>query len=305
MKVTTPHGSTEYWYGAATGHGTSEYRSLPTKMVISNHGAAGTTGTTGTYTAAYDGAGNLTTQTMPGGISQVRSYDTAGRVTDLTYRGAVTTGTTTATGDWVSWSLAYRADGKIAAEASPDGLAPELGEPDGTGAYERTYTYDQVDRLASVTDHVSDQKRAYAFDANGNRTGLTTTSGLTTASPTTSARNWAWDAADRSTGSGYTIDTLGRMTAIPAADAPATGTTAANSGAGGAGITIAYYANITPRAITASVEELRETGMLITPLVPERTIVQETRSAGEWYGNYRKGQIVLDAYTEIARKVID
>ncbi|WP_309081847.1 DNRLRE domain-containing protein, partial [Zhihengliuella sp.] len=186
QKVTTPHGSTEYWYGAATGHGTSEYRALPTKMVISNHGAAGTTGT---YTAAYDAAGNLTTQTMPGGISQVRSYDTAGRVTDLTYRGAITTGTTTATGDWVSWSLAYRADGKIAAEASPDGLAPELGEPDGTGAYERTYTYDQVDRLTSVTDHVTDQKRVYAFDVNGNRTGVSTTSGLTTASPTTSARS--------------------------------------------------------------------------------------------------------------------
>ncbi|MCO1339940.1 hypothetical protein BJH93_13745 [Kocuria polaris] len=247
QKVTTPHGATEYWYGAATGHGSSEFRALPTKMTVTNHGAAGSTGT---YTAVYDAAGNLTTQTMPGGISQVRSYDAAGRVTDLAYRGAITSDGVTETGDWVSWSLAYRADGKIAAEASPDGLAPELGEAEGVGAYERKYAYDQVDRLTSVTDAVTDQKRAYTFDANGNRTGLSTTNGLSTASPSSSSKSWSWDAADRPTTSGYTIDTLGRMTAIPAVDAPATGTTAPKGGAGGAGITIGYFANDTARTIT-------------------------------------------------------
>ena len=61
---------------------------------------------------------------------------------------------------------------------------------------------------------------------------------------------------------------------------------------------------IMSRPATASVDELRDTGLLLTPLIPERAIVPEVRLAGEWYGNYKKGAPVLKAYTEIARKVL-
>jgi cellulose biosynthesis protein BcsQ len=61
---------------------------------------------------------------------------------------------------------------------------------------------------------------------------------------------------------------------------------------------------IMSRPAMASIEELRVTNLLLTPLVPERAIVPEVRLAGEWYGNYRKGAPVLEAYTTIATKVI-
>lgn len=61
---------------------------------------------------------------------------------------------------------------------------------------------------------------------------------------------------------------------------------------------------IMSRPAVASIEELRETGLLLTPLIPERAIVPEVRLAGEWYGKYSKGKPVLEAYTEIAKKVL-
>lgn len=72
-----------------------------------------------------------------------------------------------------------------------------------------------------------------------------------------------------------------------------------------AGIIVSgYQAPITPRAQTASVEDLRETGLLLTPLIPHRAIVQECRIAGEWYGAYRKGNVVADAYRPIVAQLI-
>lgn len=61
---------------------------------------------------------------------------------------------------------------------------------------------------------------------------------------------------------------------------------------------------IMSRPALASIELLRETGLLLTPLVPERAIVPEVRLAGEWYGNYRKGQPVLSAYEALVPQVI-
>ena len=61
---------------------------------------------------------------------------------------------------------------------------------------------------------------------------------------------------------------------------------------------------IMSRAAVASLEELRATGLFLEPLIPDRAIVQEVRISGEWYGQYRKGSRVLDAYTAIAKKVL-
>lgn len=56
-------------------------------------------------------------------------------------------------------------------------------------------------------------------------------------------------------------------------------------------------------AETDSLDVIKELAPLIEPLVPRRSIVPECRNAGEWYGNYRKGQDVRSAYIEIMRKV--
>ena len=61
---------------------------------------------------------------------------------------------------------------------------------------------------------------------------------------------------------------------------------------------------IMSRPAAASIEELRDTGLLLIPLVPDRAIVQEVRMVGDWYGNYRKGAPVLNAYTEIVKQVV-
>ncbi len=52
-----------------------------------------------------------------------------------------------------------------------------------------------------------------------------------------------------------------------------------------------------------AVDQLRETGLLLMPIVPLLAIVPEVRFAGQWYGRYRKGQAVLEAYTQIAKEV--
>lgn len=72
-----------------------------------------------------------------------------------------------------------------------------------------------------------------------------------------------------------------------------------------AGIIVAGVRNtVMSRNELHSLDELRETGHMLTPLVPHRTIVGEVRYSHEWYGQYRKGAPVLDAYRSLAKKVI-
>lgn len=230
-KTANDHGETRYQYGAVTNEaGSTEYRGLPTGMEITNHGSAGETGT---YAATYDAIGNLVTQTMPGTMSQHTRYDTAGRQTGVSYHGPISGG---GTGEWVSWSQALDVQGRIVTEATPDAITPGPVTSDGHAVADRAYTYDVHGRLAEAVDHATGTTRAYGFDANGNRTRLATTT------PTgTTTKTWAWDQADRMTATGYVHDPLGRITTIPAADAPATGGTTAADQAGGAAITLDYY----------------------------------------------------------------
>lgn len=61
---------------------------------------------------------------------------------------------------------------------------------------------------------------------------------------------------------------------------------------------------IMTRLAVSSIEQLRDTGLMLEPLIPSRVIVGESRAIGEWYGRYRKGEPVVNAYTEITRKVL-
>lgn len=58
------------------------------------------------------------------------------------------------------------------------------------------------------------------------------------------------------------------------------------------------------RIASASIKQLDDTGMLLAPLVPHRTIVQEMRMTNEWYGNYTKGEPVAEAYRQLAERII-
>ncbi|MCZ6938945.1 ParA family protein [Micrococcus luteus] len=66
-----------------------------------------------------------------------------------------------------------------------------------------------------------------------------------------------------------------------------------------------YRDHITPKDQTTAVEELRETGLLLTPLVPSRSIVPKARLASAWVGNYAKGDPVAHAYTELAQTITE
>lgn len=49
--------------------------------------------------------------------------------------------------------------------------------------------------------------------------------------------------------------------------------------------------------------ELRETGLLLTPLVPARSIVPKARLACDWLGRYEKGEPVATAYADLAAAI--
>jgi cellulose biosynthesis protein BcsQ len=57
-------------------------------------------------------------------------------------------------------------------------------------------------------------------------------------------------------------------------------------------------------AETDSIDQVRALAPVVGPIVPYLSIVPESRSAGEWYGNFRKGQPVAAAYGEIMREVV-
>ncbi len=66
-----------------------------------------------------------------------------------------------------------------------------------------------------------------------------------------------------------------------------------------------YKDHITPKDQTVAVEELRETGLLLTPLVPARSIVPKARLACDWLGRYEKGEPVATAYADLAGLIFE
>ena len=265
--VADPKGTTTYTYdGGSSGNdaaGKAERRGLVTKLSVTGPGGDIE------FSGAYDADGNLTLETLPGGLARRTTYDTAGQQTGLAYSGTVThtdtSGTTTdPDAPWLAWSLDRDSAGRVIGETTPDAAAPTGGLAAGTAtAYTRGYTYDRAGRLTKVIDNtappgaaqydtgnnltgVTCQTREYAFDANGNRTSLTrrgASSDGTCSTTVDSSKTWAYDTADRyDTGSGYTYDNLGRVTTLPAADTPI-GTSAGNT-------TLGYYDTNAARAIT-------------------------------------------------------
>ncbi|WP_443452661.1 ParA family protein [Glutamicibacter arilaitensis] len=66
-----------------------------------------------------------------------------------------------------------------------------------------------------------------------------------------------------------------------------------------------YQEVATPRMTSKIVDDLRELGVLLTPLVPARTCVRESRTARRWVGEWgKKSEPVINAYMELGKKII-
>ncbi|WP_254876554.1 DNRLRE domain-containing protein [Streptomyces sp. CAI-85] len=153
----------------------------------------------GTYTASYDADGNLTTESLPGDLTLTLATNTEGTVTAKEYTDA--DGTTV-----LSDSASYTVHAQQAGHTQTDGATTETD-----------YTYDSVGRLTEAADATATgcTARAYAFDANSNRTALNTSSDdcdSSTSDTTTATTSYAYDSGDRLIADGTGYDALGRTT---------------------------------------------------------------------------------------------
>jgi RHS repeat-associated protein len=185
----------------------------------------------GTFTASYDADGKQLSQTYPNGMIAETGYNEAGSPTTLTY---------TKTSNCSTNCVWY--DEEVQESISGQWLRRDSTLSD------QDYAYDGAGRLTLVKDTPAGQgctTRSYAYDANSNRTSLTTRApGAGGACDTMSAgqlQSSSYDNADRLTTSGVTYDTWGRARTIP------------GSHAGGDALHTTYYVNDMVRTQTQGV----------------------------------------------------
>ncbi len=175
----------------------------------------------GTFTAAYDADGNLTERGLPNGLVAKATYDEAGAPTKLSYT-KVTSCTEKCT--WLEESNERSIYGQVLSQTSL--------------ASSQQYSYDKAGRLTLVKDTPqggSCTTRQYFFDADSNRTKLTTRApgvgGACDTTSTGSSVSYGYDAADRLTDSEISYDNFGRITGLP------------GKYAGGSKLTTSFYSN--------------------------------------------------------------
>jgi RHS repeat-associated protein len=183
----------------------------------------------GALSATFDANGTLATETFPNGMTATNTTDAAG---DPISRTFVKTTNCASACTWFSDQVYPSANGQISSQATP--------------MSEQAYTYDGAGRLSWTDDTIGGQctTKHYAYDLDSNRAGLTTrppnSDGSCNTTATGSTQSWTYDGADRATSSGYGFDSMGRITGVPAVDA------------GGAPLTVSYYANDAVNTLTES-----------------------------------------------------
>jgi RHS repeat-associated protein len=175
----------------------------------------------GTFTAAYDADGNLTERSLPNGLVAKTTYDEVGAPTKLTYTKTSSCG---ASCTWLEEGAERSIYGQVLSQTSLSSS--------------QQYSYDKAGRLTLVKDTPqggSCTTRQYFFDADSNRTKLTTRApGVSGACDTTSTGtsvSYSYDAADRLTDSEITYDNFGRITGL------------SGKYAGGSKLTTSFYSN--------------------------------------------------------------
>jgi RHS repeat-associated protein len=220
----------------------------------------------------------MLTQSLPAGVTQANTYSRDGQPTGLEYDAIDSAGDTVPA---LAWTIASDVQGRTTQ------VDTNAGAGDNTVGRTLDYTYDDAGRLTDAVDGRGDfcQDRAYTFDADGNRTGqadtTTATDSCTDTPVATVTKAWSYDGADRVQkeaavhsvvagtdgdgnatttttdafgAAGYTYDALGRVTTLPAGDAPANqlleSLGAAASGATAGDITLGYYDTDAARTVT-------------------------------------------------------
>jgi RHS repeat-associated protein len=185
----------------------------------------------GNFSAYYDGDGRLIYQFYPGtNFVASYTYDEAGEMTNLSYTGLYG-------GTWPTFDGSYNIHGERTTET-------------GVSLDNFSYTYDPAGRLTQTNESqlFDCVQRNYVFDADTNRTQLSTNvgGGLFNPTPcppqgTPTVKNAGYDAADRITTTGYGYDAFGHTTSTPAADSPS-----------GFPTTLGYYTNDLVNTIAAN-----------------------------------------------------
>ncbi len=200
------------WDGKGTQ--TYGYDSITGVLVAMEDSAAGL------FTAGYNADGAMTEQGLPDGLVAKTTYDEAGQPTKLAYT-KVTSCSEKCT--WLEEGEESSIYGQILSQKSLTSS--------------QQYSYDKAGRLTLVHDTPTGggcTTRAYAFDADSNRTSLTTRApgaGGACVESGGTPQTYSYDAADRLTDSGIVYDSFGRITSLPAKDA------------GGSTLTTSFYSN--------------------------------------------------------------
>ncbi len=174
----------------------------------------------GSFTASYDPDGNLASKTYPNGLRADFLYDEAAVATGLTYTKETNCSSNCV---WFEEQVSESIHGQWTTHDS------SLSGQD--------YSYDRVGRLTGVRDTVAGEcaTRAYAYDANSNRTAMTAyepgAGGACSTSSGSSTQASSYDGADRIANDGFEYDAFGRTTRVPATHS------------GGGPIEYSYYIN--------------------------------------------------------------
>lgn len=254
-------GATSYTYDSAT-----EHRGLVTAQDV------GVGSAPGTFSAAYNADGAVTAQTYPNGLIATSRFDNTGNVTTLTYAKAGAT--------WMTFTQASNAQDGTATQTSPGST--------------QTFDYDPAGRLIETQDTTSGActTRSYTLDDDSNRQALKAYpagigGGCSTATvPVTTSSTF--DDADRITNTGYSYDTLGRTSTVPAGDAQGIGSHAATTGA----LAIGYYAN---DMVASQTQGGRTLGFSLDPL--QNRIIDTTDTAGSTNVNHYSDNSDSPAWT--------
>lgn len=183
----------------------------PRGLLTSQTYSAADSAAGGTFTASYDADGTQASQTYPNGLVASWTYNETGDARRLVYAKAGTT--------WFEDAVTESIHGQWRRHASTFSS--------------QDYQYDQAGRLSRVEDTAPGLLgsgctiRQYGFDANSNRTTLTTKPPTSTgacdpaATGTTVSRSY--DAADRLVAPDYRYDAFGRITTLADSDGAGSG----------------------------------------------------------------------------------
>jgi streptogramin lyase len=169
----------------------------------------------GKFTATYDVAGRMTSETYPNKMTAVYSVNTAGETTGVEY---VKTAYCAASCPerWANDTIVPAIHGEVVKESSMLAEEPKI-------------SYDADGRLTEVQEIPAGQgctTRIYTYDAESNRTGLTTRPPDAEGKCTTTGgtvESHTYDSGNRLTDSGVTYGSIGNVTYLPAADAGGSG----------------------------------------------------------------------------------